>query len=78
MSDTNTKKYIVYMHTSPNNKRYIGITSHTNPKHRWKGVYGYHKNDYFYRSIQKYGWDNFKHEIIASNLSKEEACKMEI
>ena len=78
MSDTNTKKYIVYMHTSPNNKRYIGITSHTNPKHRWKGGYGYHKNDYFYRSIQKYGWDNFKHEIIASNLSKEEACKMEI
>lgn len=66
------------MHTSPNNKRYIGITSYTNPKRRWKGGYGYHKNDYFYRAIQKYGWDNFKHEIIASNLSKEEACKMEI
>ena len=50
------KKYFVYMHTSPNNKRYIGITSYTNPKRRWKGGYGYHKNDYFYRAIQKYGW----------------------
>lgn len=78
MSDTNTKRYFVYMHTSPNNKRYVGITSYTNPKRRWKGGYGYHKNDYFYRAIQKYGWDNFKHEILASGLSKEDACKMEI
>lgn len=79
MSETNNEKtYLVYMHISPNNKRYIGITSHSNPKRRWKGGYGYHNNEYFYRAIKKYGWDNFQHEIIASNLSKDDACKMEI
>ncbi len=31
----------------------------------------------FWRAIQKYGWDNFQHIILADNLSKEWACKLE-
>ncbi len=33
---------------------------------------------HFWSSIQKYGWDNFSHDIVASGLTKEAACDMEI
>lgn len=67
----------VYKHTSPNGKVYIGITSQ-NPERRWRNGEGYKNNPHFWRAIQKYGWENFKHEIVASFLSKEDACKLEI
>ena len=72
------KNFKVYMHTSPNGKRYIGITSQR-PVHRWGGNgYGYIDNTYFWRAIQKYGWDNFQHEILFEGLTKEEAEQKEI
>ena len=70
--------YSVYIHTSPSGKVYIGITRRL-PKYRWgKGGKGYKENEYFYRAILKYGWDNFSHEILCDNLTKEEAQKLEI
>ena len=72
------RKYCVYMHIAPNNKRYIGITCR-NPKYRWgNNGNGYKKQTYFWNAIQKYGWDNFKHEILYSNLTKEEAENKEV
>lgn len=68
--------YVVYKHTSPNGKVYIGITM-KKPIYRWNNGKGYIKNKHFYNAILKYGWDNIQHEIISSNLSKEEACKLE-
>jgi group I intron endonuclease len=66
------------MHTSPNNKRYIGITSQK-PERRWrKNGEGYKNHAYFWRAIQKYGWNNFKHDILYSDLTKEEAEQKEI
>lgn len=70
-------RYTVYKHTSPSGKSYIGITS-MNPKARWKNGKGYGNNKYFTHAIEKYGWDNFTHEIIAEGLTKEEAQKMEV
>lgn len=70
------KKFIVYKHTSPNNKVYIGITSQS-PNNRWRNGNGYKTNMYFTKAIKKYGWDNFKHEIIEIDLSLEEACAKE-
>lgn len=70
------RKWCVYIHTSPNNKAYIGITSNK-PTTRWGNGNGYKKQPYFWNAIQKYGWDNFKHIIWADNLSKEEACHIE-
>lgn len=70
-------EYVVYRHTSPSGKVYIGITSQ-NPVKRWNGGRGYQHNAYFFRSILKYGWDKFTHEILYSGLSKEEACSKEI
>lgn len=67
-----TNKYCVYMHTFPNGKRYIGITG--NPvKKRWKRGKNYRNNIYMMRAVDKYGWDNINHEVIAFELSKEEA-----
>lgn len=70
--------YKVYKHTSPNGKCYIGITRQ-DPKMRWrKDGSGYIKNTYFWNAIQKYGFENFKHEILFSGLTKEEAEQKEI
>lgn len=70
--------YTVYMHTSPSGKIYIGITR-TKPEKRWgKDGAGYKTQQYFWRAIQKYGWDNFKHEILYEHMTKSEAENMEI
>lgn len=71
-------KYCVYCHTNKiNGKKYIGITSQK-PEHRWRNGEGYKNNEYFYHSIQKYGWHNFSHEILYTDLSKIEAENLEI
>ena len=69
--------YTVYKHTTPSNKVYIGLTKQTVSR-RWRKGEGYRKNIHFYRAIKKYGWDNIKHEILATNLSKEDAKRLEI
>ena len=71
------REYTVYMHISPSNKRYIGITSQE-PKRRWRGGSSYKNNIHFYNAIEKYGWDNFKHIIVAKGLNKETACWLEM
>ncbi len=75
----NIKKniYTLYIHISPSNKIYIGITRQNPINKRWKNGNGYKGNAYFYRAIQKYGWNKFEHEIFSNNLTKEEACSME-
>lgn len=69
--------YCVYKHTAPNGKVYIGITKRK-PKKRWECGKGYKCNHHFYSAIQKYGWENFSHEILLSGLTKEQAEKDEI
>ena len=71
----------IYKHTNLiNGKSYIGQTSAQNPKNRWSNGKGYsRRNPVFYKAIQKYGWENFKHEILVDNiLTLEEANKLEI
>ena len=73
------KTYCVYQHTNKiNGKIYIGITCQK-PEYRWgKNGKGYIECSYFWNAIQKYGWDNFDHEIIKTSLTRDEACAMEI
>lgn len=75
--DKNKITYCVYKHTSPNGKSYIGITSMKPPSKRWANGRGYSHNTHFTNAINKYGWDNFTHEIIKDELSKEEAEALE-
>lgn len=67
------------MHTViSNGKRYIGITS-KNVKRRWgNNGCAYTKSQYFAKAIAKHGWDNIKHEILFTGLTKEEAEAKEI
>lgn len=69
--------YIVYKHTSPSGKVYIGMTC-MKSKERWKNGNGYGTCRLFKRAIQKYGWESFEHEILFSGLTKEEAEAKEI
>lgn len=71
-----SESYSVYKHTSPSGKIYIGITKQQ-PKRRWQNGLGYCGNIRFFNAIKKYGWDNIKHEVVWSNLSKEKACELE-
>lgn len=74
----NNDSYCVYIHTFPNGKVYVGITC-TAPERRWRADgSGYRKQPVIYHAIKKYGWENVNHEIIASNLTKDEACKFEM
>lgn len=68
--------YSVYIHITPNNKKYIGITKNA-PQWRWRGGSGYSKS-YFGKAVKKYGWENIRHGVYAEGLSKNEAEKMEI
>lgn len=71
------KIYKVYMHTVPNGKVYIGVTSQEVDK-RWNHGQGYRSNLHFWRAIQKYGWSNIRHEVLFEGLTKEEAFEKEI
>lgn len=69
--------YTVYCHINrTNGKKYIGITKRPVEK-RWQKGTGYNGNSIFRKAVNKYGWDNFDHEIIASNLTKQEAENFE-
>lgn len=65
--------YSIYIHINKiNNKVYIGQTCQK-PQKRWDNGRGYETSPKFYNAILKYGWDNFQHQILFSNLSQEQA-----
>lgn len=77
MEENQEKKWCVYKHTNKvNGKVYIGQTCRK-PEKRWRNGEGYKDCTYFYLAIQKYGWDEFEHEIISDGLTLEEANQLE-
>lgn len=77
-NQTGDNEYILYIHKSPSNKYYIGITCQ-GVERRWRiDGSGYFKCPYFYNAIKKYGWDNFKHFIVRMGMTKNEAEEAEI
>lgn len=74
----NLTNWCVYMHTNrENGKKYIGITSQK-PTRRWQNGLHYNTQPYFWRAIQKYGWDGFQHEILYTELNQERAERLEV
>lgn len=63
---------LIYKAISPNNKVYIGKTNNLDRRkiehlHESKKVY----NSKFYNSIKKYGFDNFKWEVIQDDIPED-------
>lgn len=74
-----TRRWTVYQHVNlVNGKRYIGITSQK-PSDRWgyEGR-GYREGQHFSSAIKKYGWQAFSHEVLYTDLSQEEAERLEV
>lgn len=70
-------KYIIYLHKNIITKKvYIGQTKDTLER-RARGGSGYQGCPYFYKAIQKDGWENFEHFILEENLTSEQADKRE-
>jgi hypothetical protein len=72
------KKYLVYCHTL-NDKKYIGYTGKTMEERLQD-----HLNDaldgsdrYFHRAINKYGFENISSEVLAKDLTRYQAKKLE-
>ncbi len=70
------KKYVVYCHTAPSGKKYVGCTS-TELEKRFRQGRGYSNNTRFWADICTYGWDNFEHEVLYSDLTENEALEIE-
>ena len=72
------KKYIIYLHKNKiNGKCYVGQTCQK-PETRWgtQGQ-GYKEQQYFYRAILKYGWENFEHFILEENIPEDNVDERE-
>lgn len=67
--------HLIYKHTIPSGKSYIGQTNNYVNRCNW------HKSQkgcrLFANAIKRYGWDNFIHEILISGLTLEQANKYE-
>lgn len=62
---------IIYKYTSPKNKVYIGKTTKENTRisqHKWASKIS--PKSYFHKAINKYGFENFKYEVIFRISSK--------
>lgn len=78
-------KWTVYVHIVPKelsgyewDKYYVGITKQKlNKRCGYSTGIQYKKSTRFYEAIQQYGFENIEHDIVAENLTKNEAFKME-
>ena len=70
--------WVIYKHTSPDGKCYIGQTRKLGRRWSVKSGSGYEHNTKFCEAIQRFGWKNFIHEILEDNiLTQEEALERE-
>jgi hypothetical protein len=77
MANVNDKKWCVYMHTFPNGKRYVGITS-MSPEKRFRNGRGYSKQVIMNNAIIKHGWENIITEILYDDVNGGLAKDIEV
>ena len=59
----------VYIHTTPDGKKYVGAT-HQNPEYRFNKGRGY-KYQFFYQAVLKFGWENITHQLYEVDTEEE-------
>lgn len=59
----------VYIHTTPDGKKYVGAT-HMNPNKRFDKGRRY-KYQFFYQAILKFGWENITHQLYEVDTEEE-------
>ena len=74
--------FLIYKHTSPSGKSYIGLTSKSIDE-RFSGhciqAFSQNSQTHFHQAIRKYGKDSFESEILVENIETfEEAAEFEI
>lgn len=70
--------YRVYKREAPDGRVYIGCTSQLLEVRSGADGKGYQENAELWEAIQKFGWENFKHEILLETEDRELASKTEI
>ena len=75
----NIARYIIYMYTFPNGKRYIGQTKRSLFARQGKNWKRYKRCRLLWQAIQKYGVDSIKTDILFDgNITSEEATELEV
>lgn len=70
--------HTVYLHVNKiNGKKYFGQTSQQ-VQQRWANGSTYKGSYKLYNAIRKYGWSNFNHFVIKTNLTADEANVLEM
>lgn len=64
-------EWLIYRHISPSGKCYIGQTNQK-PESRWNNGKVYSRAFKFGKAIDRYGWENFTHEILESHILTQE------
>lgn len=72
-----SESFRVYVHTSPEGKKYVGVTHHPLNQRSGNNGQGYKQQPKFYKDILKFGWNNFTHEVVKSGLSEKCAIDLE-
>ena len=68
--------YKIYVHTTPDGRKYVGCTSLKTYK-RFQGGCNYKNCTRFNDAIKFFGWDNIEHKILETVEDKETALKRE-
>ena len=79
-NDKALKKWIIYMYTFPNGKRYIGKTSRELCERQGSSNFAdYRGNTLLWKAIKKYGSDSIKQDILVEDyMSDEQASIYEV
>lgn len=68
--------YSIYVHTFPDGKKYVGMTSQ-DVENRWQLGWGYKDQKNVFNAINSVGWNNIQHDVIETVEDKKTALKRE-